>query len=199
MPLPLLPRLRRETAQAHARLEATVLIEDCIKDLDCYRELLKQFLGYYQPLETALENVSGWEDWDIDLSQRRKAPWIQHDLSALGLSPEEIRHLPRCPPSLLPETRSLAQAFGCAYVLEGSTLGGRHISVMLDGSPVPPGARRFFLSHGAQVLPMWKAFCSAMENFNLNASTSQTDELIGAANQTFAHLQRWMDRDRDRD
>jgi heme oxygenase len=187
----LLPQLRRETAQAHARLENSVQIEDCLKNLDRYRDLLKKFLGFYQPVEAVLESVSAWDDWGIDLSQRRKSPWLQQDLAALGLSTEDISALPRC--SDLPKIHHPAQAFGCAYVLEGSTLGGRHISKLLEGSPIPTNARNFFFGHGPQVLPLWKSFCSALESFG--ESIHQTDQVVQAANDTFESLQHWMNQD----
>ena len=189
MPTSVLPRLRKETASAHARLEDTVNIEKSIKDLDSYKHLLQKFLGYYHPLEMALEAVSGWEHWHIDLAARRKGPWLRQDLSALGLSESQIAYLPAC--TEIPKPDTLAKAFGCAYVLEGSTLGGRHIAFLLDGSPVPSSARHFFSSHRAEVLPMWKSFCAAIEHFN-TLCADETDDLVQAANQTFECLQQWM-------
>lgn len=164
-------------------------IEKSIKDLDRYRHLLQKFLGYYHPLEMSLEAISGWEQWHIDLIERRKGPWLRQDLAALGLSESDIAYLPACTDLPMPDT--LAKAFGCAYVLEGSTLGGRHISLLLDSGPVPTNARHFFSSHGVGTVPMWKSFCAAAEHFN-EVHPDETDDLVQTARQTFECLQQWM-------
>lgn len=188
-PSPILPQLRQATAASHERLEATVNIHSRLVDQSAYVELLQKFLGFYQPLEATLESIPGWQQWNINLPSRRKSQWLEQDLVTLGYRSEQIISLPRCKD--LPEISTLAQGFGCAYVLEGSTLGSRHISQMLRNSQIPPEARRFFSGHGDQIIPLWKSFCTELEAFH-QQHPDHTDPLLHAADQTFACLERWM-------
>jgi heme oxygenase len=86
---------------------------------------------------------------------------------------------------------SLAEAFGCAYVMEGATLGGRHISAMMETSSIPHQARDFFRSYGAGVGDRWKEFIAALETFSKERPDSAPD-IVAAACECFASLQRWM-------
>lgn len=184
----LLVRLRRETAQAHQALEDAISIEERIQNVPPYRELLEKFYGFYAPLEATIEAVSGWKKWNLDFSKRRKRPWLIQDLKALGLDEKKIKELPVC--DELPEVDSLAAGFGCAYVLEGSTLGGRHISTLLNRSGIPPRAQSFFHSYGSEVGVKWKEFLAALENYSEN--NLNPDITVQAAANTFTCLQRWM-------
>ena len=188
IPNSLLTRLRQETAQSHQALEDSICIEQRIQNVPLYRELLEKFYGYYAPLEVAIEAVPGWEMWNLNFSERRKRPSLVQDLKALGLDDAEIDALPVC--TELPEVDTIAAGFGCAYVLEGSTLGGRHISAMLDRSEIPQNARSFFKSYGSDVGLKWKEFLAALENFS---ETNLSPELtVNAAENTFTYLQVWM-------
>jgi heme oxygenase len=149
--------------------------------------LLARFLGFYEPLEEQLQALDGWSEAGIDFAARRKAPWLAHDLAALGMSPGEITAIARC--DRLPPVDTLARGFGCAYVLEGATLGGRHITQMLSGTDIPDGARTFFRSYGAAVGERWKEFTSALEAFGEKGDET---EIVEAARETFASLQTWL-------
>jgi heme oxygenase len=50
----------------------------------------------------------------------------------------------------------LARIAGCLYVVEGSTLGGMHLS--RSGRGFPKGAVRFYQGYGEQTVPAWKTF-----------------------------------------
>lgn len=180
-----LTALRAHTAASHQRLEDLVRIEERIGDADQYRRLLELFLGFYEPLEERLESLRGWEG--IDLSARRKAPWLARDLAALGSSEQEIRSLPRC--CRLPALETIEQGYGCAYVLEGSTLGGRHISAMLQATAVPEEARTFFHSYGDEVGLKWREFIAALEAFAEGRDQAATVETAG---ETFECMSAWI-------
>ena len=83
----------------------------------------------------------------IDLAARRRSALLLDDLAFLGAPAA-----PLPAPPVLPALRSAAQALGCLYVTEGSTLGGRELARRLDHL-LPPGSdagRRFLLGHGAR-------------------------------------------------
>jgi heme oxygenase len=184
----LLDRLRQESRAAHRRLEEQAAIPERIQDLDSYRELLEKFLGFYAPMENHLERLPGWAEWGYDPLERRKTAWLSLDLAALGRETSEIVTLPLCEETPRPE--SVAEGFGCAYVLEGATLGGRQISASLAGSAIPGGARNFFQSYGAQVGEKWSAFCESLERYG--ARGGDQDAVIHAASATFNSLSHWL-------
>lgn len=188
MPDPLLTRLRQESALAHTQLEDQVNIPERIGNLDKYRDLLEKFYGFYVPLEAQTLHYDEWENLGIDAKSRQKEEWLRHDLMALGLSEAEVTSLPVC--EQLPDCSSFARAIGCTYVLEGSTLGGRHIAGMLDKSEVPSAARRFYEGYGSETGSKWKEFCAALANFGV--SSPSTDETVVAATETFQCLGVWL-------
>ena len=111
-------------------------------------------------------------------------------MSALGTTAGQISTIPDCPD--LPSTNNLHHGFGCLYVLEGATLGGRQITSLMRDSPVPENARHFFNSYGAETGLRWREFIVALENRARAAKEKDRMEMIEAAQQTFACLQRWV-------
>jgi heme oxygenase (biliverdin-IX-beta and delta-forming) len=92
----------------------------------------------------------------------------------------------------LPEVSNEAQAFGCLYVMEGSTLGGKFISQVLRkclGIEAASGAA-FFNGYGAETGARWKAFQQSLLTFSEQAGQNAT--IIESANQTFNKMERWI-------
>lgn len=187
----LLPALRAATASVHRRLEETVNIEHCLRDASRYAGLLRTFLGFHRPLEKRLETISGLDERGYLSLERRKTPWIVADLRALGLSAAEIDLVPDCQ-SLPQLANDPVRAFGCLYVLEGATLGGRHITALLQSSPVPPEARRFFGGYGAQTGERWREFLTALEAAGRAGGEAGSEAIVGAACETFADMEGWI-------
>lgn len=185
MPPSILIRLRESTAIAHQQIEDQLNLPAACQNAALYQNLLEGFFGYYEPLETKLETLTGWTGYNP--ATHRKTPWLVEDLRALGLGEDDIAALPRC--ENLPSLETVSQGFGCAYVVEGSTLGGRQISQWLKESAIPEGARNFFASYGATVGENWKQYGAALEQFSVEG---QADEIIQGAIETFSTLSRWM-------
>lgn len=181
----ILTRLRTETAEAHASLEAMAQIERCLVDVTSYQSLLAQFYGFYAPMETLLEERLNGNGEALGLAGRRKASWIASDLTALGGDASAVAIS-----ADLPDLREAGHAFGALYVLEGSTLGGRTISKMMENSTVPETARRFFNGYEGDTGKKWKEFCAALEQYV--AVNGQADEVVAGAIDTFAGMERWM-------
>jgi len=117
-------RLRRATRASHEWLEAIVDVARATRTPEGYRGLLAAMLGFYDPLEAALGRLD-WTRAGIDLAARRKSHLIEADLATFGLTRADIARLPRCPD--VPAPDELPAGFGCLYVVEGATLGGRLI------------------------------------------------------------------------
>jgi heme oxygenase len=188
----ILKNLRDGTGSAHKRLEDRIQIEQRLHRMEDYAWLIEKFLGWYEPLEQKLAAVRApaWAGSGYDLRARAKTPWLRHDLRALGYDEARIAGLPRCPDEALPAVDSAAAAFGCAYVMEGATLGGRHIAAMMQGSAVPQNARRFFNSYGPEVSDRWKEFLAALERFVAGHDASA---VVEAAQEAFDSMEAWID------
>jgi heme oxygenase (biliverdin-IX-beta and delta-forming) len=186
----ILKRLRRETSEVHARLEARLPLVNPDLSREEYRGIVAGFYGIYLPLEERLRGVPFWEDIALDFSERRKVGRLEQDLAALGLGAQELARIPQC--LELPELDSIARVLGCFYVVEGATLGGqvisRHLLTNLGITPESGGA--FFAGYGAETGPRWKAFEAAMtaaaEKFG------DEDEIVASATRTFETLERWL-------
>jgi heme oxygenase len=179
----ILVRLRRDTRAEHDAIERQLGLADASLSLDHYRRRLQQFWGFYSPLEARL--IAGKDD-DVAWPDRRKSAWLAADLRALGVTPEA---LPRC--SDLPDLPGPAAVLGCAYVLEGATLGGqilsRHVAGCLGLSTETGG--RFFHGYGERTGAMWKAFTSTVRGFV--ARHGQEDAIVDGAVDTFRSLRAW--------
>lgn len=186
----ILAELRAATGEAHGQLERAVEMEKRAAEVGRYAGLLEKFHGFYAPLEARLLALPGWSESGLDLGERRKTPSLARDLAALGRTQEEIAALPRC--EALPRVDNLARGFGCAYVLEGATLGGRQITAMLRDGPVPAGARTFFASYGPNVGERWREFTAALERFAAAARPEMRSDIVAAAGETFSAMQRWI-------
>lgn len=178
--------LREGTADLHAVLDAAVPLGHPGLDRAAYAAHLARMWGYLAPLEARMAAVPGLAEALPDLDARWRAPWLAADLTALGLDPAA---LPRCP--TLPALPDLPAALGCAYVLEGSTLGGR---VLVDriqrGLPeVHPHATRWLRGHGPRTGARWGAFLRALEGFEGAA-------MLPTARATFRGLTAWLLPDR---
>jgi len=182
--------LKSGTAEKHQAVENLMPFFLEQFSLEDYTRNLAAFLGFFEPVEQALRGAADWSDVGIDIQDRSRAHLLRNDLIALGLSVSQIASLPRI--TSMPPIHNLESAFGCLYVLEGSTLGGQVIGRELArrfGIDASSGAS-FFLSHGSRVGEMWKEFCAVVRNH-----VQQPDcqfLAVEAARQTFSSLEHWM-------
>jgi heme oxygenase len=188
---PVLARLKRETAEQHARVEAMLPLLDAGLTRDAYRRVLAAFYGYHRPLEPALWSAPGLAALGLRAADRRKVPLLERDLRALGLDEAALAALPDC--ARLPDVRTLPHAVGCLYVLEGATLGGRVIERRLARTLGVDAARggAFFASYGERVGPMWAAYRAAAARYV--AEGGDEDAVVAAAVATFETLAQWME------
>jgi heme oxygenase len=184
----ILERIRKETQHLHTALENDLPVMRPEFQLSGYRRLLARFYGFYTPAETSLCRVPCLQSALTDWPKRRKIEWLVTDLTALGFSARQVADLPLC--SHLPPLPGTAEALGCLYVLEGSTLGGgiigRHLRATLQLEP--ENGACFFGSYGEQTGPMWKTFQGAL----LSIAPEAHGRTIDTAIQTFECMHEWL-------
>ncbi len=189
----ILGKLREKTAALHLAIEESTLLrhfKEKTITLSTYSTILHKFYGYYVPLEKALERHDNISAYLPDYRTRTKVPLLSQDLESLekekGGIPLEI-----CPE--IPSLATLSHAFGCLYVIEGSTLGGRIITKIVQdqfGIDVDSGGM-YFHGYGPETGEKWKVFCQSLTDYAL--LTQEEDHIIEGANQTFQTLKNWLE------
>ena len=162
----LLQQLRQTTAPLHERIEQK----------NPARAILDHSIGLeaYSRLEPGIAVV-------LPFFKADKAARLYRDLVALNITPQ--------PEPDEFEINSVAEAFGAAYVLEGSALGGmliaKHLSQCAQLKALP--SQHFFSGDKASLAP-WKLFQQelAVRDFN----EPQTAELLYKARESFLLFER---------
>jgi heme oxygenase len=92
----------------------------------------------------------------------------------------------------LPECADTNAAFGCLYVLEGATLGGRSLLPLVRSRLGVDAARgaAFLASYGEEIPIMWRRFGAALDAWC--DSTARRARVAEAAAATFARLGDWL-------
>jgi heme oxygenase len=173
------------TQKSHAEAEA-VLVRRIkgIGSAEDYEELLSSFYGFFVPLEVL---VSGFIGPDVlaDIDTRRKSGSIKRFIS--GTLP------PTAAPHFLPSITSLPKAFGVLYVLEGSTLGGKIISRMLQSKitlQLSPDSLLFFDAYGDKTFEMWARFKTVIDELLIDKG--EIEAATATALDTFNKMKTWM-------
>lgn len=181
----ILTRLKLETAAEHSAVEDAARIMHPRLTLEEYRAYLEKSYGYYAVVEGLLCRHGVWDALELPEEERLKLPLLARDLEALGSSPGSVV-ICDAPPVL----GSVAEAAGSAYVLEGSTLGGkvisRHVRHRL-GDAVP---RSFLDCYGENIGANWQAFRGALLRFA--KSRGIEDGMVSGAKETFQTFTRWL-------
>ncbi|MFN6945623.1 MAG: biliverdin-producing heme oxygenase [Cytophagaceae bacterium] len=188
----ILERLKAETAENHRLLENSGLMSPLLQDtitIEHYKKILLTFYGYFAPLEASILNQKDLHVYLPDLNERRKTERILDDLQSLSSqkipSPELSKKIP--------EIKTLNQAFGCLYVMEGSTLGGSVIYKSLNkhlGLTHDNGCS-FFYGYGSSTGSTWKLFQNSLIHYS-TLPEANTDHIVKAANDCFFGFREWI-------
>lgn len=183
-----LERLKLETAAEHAAIESATGVLSPALGLQQYRAYLERTFGFYLAVEAQLRQLGVWEALDLPATEREKLPLLAEDLVLLGnMEPASIRAC-NAPPAFA----TVAEAVGGAYVLEGSTLGGRVISRHVQGLLGPDVPRSFLDCYGPDTTANWRSFRGALQRF---AGTREIeDRVIAGARETFRSFRGWLTR-----
>ena len=196
----ILSRLRLETRTEHNALDQLLDLMNTRLTLQNYARQLKQFYGFYAPLEQALQArrsllVDGPDTTTLPdvlsealLARLNKTSYLQQDLQYLGI-PTDGQVLCR---NLLP-LRTQADVLGCLYVMEGATLGGRlisqHVQTVLRITPATGG--RFFHGYGEHTGSMWQSMRQLLVAGSPDKATENA--IVANAIATFAGLRSWCE------
>jgi len=181
--------LRAATWASHQRLEKRLDIKSRFSRLDSYKAHLERMWGFC----VAVERSIGSQLMDAaltDYESRRKLPLLTQDLAALGSDFRTVESLAQC--LTIPACRDPASAFGCAYVLEGATLGGRTLLPVICerlGLSAERGAT-FFASYGDRVALMWREFGAALDGWCSSPERRERASVMAVT--TFTALDEWL-------
>lgn len=183
--------LKQETKVNHQQLEKLLVRQmRSINTKEGYVELLQLFYSYFGALEEKINHFILPHQMEEEHSfQRRKTIRLAEDIKALGGIVNE-----KCGEKDLPEIRSDLEAFGALYVIEGSTLGGRVITKMmqrqLDTESLDGFA--FFNGYGDDTDHRWSSFRELLNDQGKNADDKKL--VVQAADNTFAKFKSWIEK-----
>lgn len=170
----LLLELRAATRDVHARAEERLDVLHRCRDRHAYVQLIQGLHSVYAPLEDAVQACPATVATVPDWAERRKTPWLDEDLAALGVAP--------APPSAAPAVRRAEDVVGTVYVMEGATLGGAVVLRSLTALPVPP-PHRFFTAYAVRRQEMWRSFRQHVARLEVTALDRGI--VVDAATRTF--------------
>lgn len=174
----LLAALRTRTGAQHERLDAALAVTSDIT-LPRYDAFLRASLAVIEVVEPAVEALLG----GFDGPSRRER--LRADLAAVAARGSVAPSDPAVVEIRRPA--SVAEAFGCAYVLEGSTLGGVVLARTVE--PALDLAAREGTSYlrlrGERTGELWRAFLVRLERFDAEASAGDRDAACEYAASTF--------------
>ena len=186
---PVLRELKHGTADLHEEAECYVRILDEDATLDDYVRYLRAMHAFHAPLEAVFVAHARLREAGFDPGLRCvKARWMREDLDALG----DTAALEAC--AALPIASTVARAIGIAYVLEGSTLGGRYILGKLPPAiaAVRGTATRYLDGYGKDTGVLWRAF-GDLAGREITMAIDEASA-VHAARETFSLLISWLAR-----
>lgn len=171
----LLEAIRNATAEAHAALE---------RQLPPGGWTRAQYAGFLRATLAVVDIVEPRiREWlpDFAVAGEPGGARLRHDLAALG-DPGDVAPAPD-----LPVIATIAAAYGAAYVLQGSMLGGSIIARTLQtNSQIPGGSFTYLRPPGVSIGPVWRAFTMRLDAFGSAATAADHQAAIDAAQRTFA-------------
>lgn len=186
-----LEALRSATAQQHKALESTriskkLLSDDIIAaDYGAYLERLHGFVAIFEK-NVLPDIITAFPRFDLT----PKVDLLYNDLTHLGSDISALRYV--ADEELKSIYVSNAAKLGGLYVLEGSTLGGlvikQHLRSKLGEEILP--ATTYLSVYGKETGTHWRSF---LQTFCAAAESTNPEEVIDGAVNTFHFLFQWMD------
>jgi heme oxygenase len=168
--LNLLTLVRERTREQHARLDAALDFDSVTRAR--YGAFLRAVCAVVTPLEPAIaayvQAVPG----------STRVGCVREDLAALGLPAGGARAA-----CVLP--RNLAEAYGCAYVLEGSALGGLVLARAVEKHLGPRTPTSYLRLRGGETPRLWRSWLARLDAFDAHASALERRLACDAACATF--------------
>lgn len=174
----ILTALRDATGDAHRALEIEADVEARLRDPACRPDMVARLLTLHEGAEAAFGR------WGVDFARlgvpvADRTVILRRDAATLGATPRA---------SGVGGPASLAEALGWAYVIEGSTLGGRVMLKRMIADGIDLTGLMHLDPHGDQTGPRWRAMIAALETFAV--SDVLTVQLVRGARDAFAFAHR---------
>ena len=167
--LTLTTELRAKTAQAHEALDTS--LTHAFGQVDQYIAFLRASFRVLSNLDTALKSF-------VQRPMAECCAQAATDLESLGQpSPSALRT------SWQPN--DVAEAMGCAYVVEGSRLGGLVLAKVVERE-LGLSATNYLRGEGPLTKDLWKKFMSELDNWGERATLAERQRAAQAANATFS-------------
>ncbi|MBB5397203.1 biliverdin-producing heme oxygenase [Mucilaginibacter sp. AK015] len=180
-------KLKEETKKNHQVLEKALIGHlRAIRSVSEYITLLQLFYGYFGGLEMLMDKAIDDKSL-VDSTERRKTQAIANDILILGGTVPAI-----ATGYNLPAIHSHLQALGALYVIEGSTLGGKIISKMIQQQLGTDMGLSFFAGYGDKTDEMWASFKNVLDT---QCHTPEQEAVVtAAANETFSKFYYWFNK-----
>ena len=179
-------QIKKDTHTHHQALESIMVRQlKSMKSVADYTDILEIFYSYFGGLE---QQIKAYLNKDLAIDQRRKAGDLAADIAHFGaITPDFATGKD------LPQIQNHLQAIGALYVIEGSTLGGIHISKMITKQLELNDTKglTFFNGYGDDTMNMWSQFKDYLNEQPSNEA--EQAEIIAAANETFMKFKLWME------
>lgn len=181
--------LKDQTQDLHERAEQYVRILDRHATVEDYRRYLVAMRGFHAPIEACFADDSALEAVGFEANTRQKTHLLTRDLLHISPCAEAT---PRC--GALPKTHTLSRRLGVAYVIEGSTLGGKFILARLPPAlaPLRGTATHFLEGYGAATGERWRSFGGVVER--AITTTEEITEAVAGARDAFSRMIDWLAR-----
>ncbi len=176
-------RYLRESSQAdHQRLDAGL---DILEAVSTPAGRMRVVQGFYRLHAEAEAALAPWlaDRPDVAFADRRRTRRLAADLATLG------GHAPRTGPSDI-VIRSLGEALGWLYVLEGSTLGGKAIRRALLARGDTMAGLSFLDPYGAVTGERWRDYLAVLEG--QARSPDDVAAMASGARAAFRHAERHL-------
>lgn len=181
--------VRASTRVVHEELERRLDLESGAWTRDRYTAFLRATLAVVEPVEDRIAPLI--RPYVPASLESDGAARLRHDLAALGSTSTGLP-IPR-----LPRIEDAAAAFGAAYVLEGSRLGGRIIADILE-SRLDIGTRHltYLRPPASQTATRWRTFLASLDSFGRAGDQSQWGATTSTAAGVFAAFEESFVRER---
>jgi heme oxygenase len=168
----LLSTLRRRTAGAHARLDGGLARAGGL-GAGRYPAFLRASLAVLGPLEPALAR------WLPAVVTPSRVAALRADLAALAADAAVA-------PAEVPALESLAAAYGAAYVVEGSALGGAVLAGRVEAAHGREVPARYLRLRGRATAAHWAAFVAELARAERGFDAADRAAACAAACAVFA-------------
>jgi heme oxygenase len=187
--------LRHATEAAHRNLHGHPAFAALLRgelSRHGYAQLLLRLLGLHAPIDRQLRRHDGHSlmAWRRIGAEPSRLSRLRQDLAVLGYGLDALAAAPYADAAILPPMDDIAAALGCAWVVEGSALGGEVLSRQLGAILGATRAGGRFLAFQPQQPERWRQCCAAIEDCGIDEQRRAA--MVAAAVATFAAVETWL-------